>query len=209
MTSKLDLSLDDIISSRPKFSGNNGRRRGPNSGRSDRRNGNGRANNSLPYSRPNGSPRSQGINEVGKILVSNLHYAVSEHDLKELFSQVGPVRSATLIFDSRGQSQGSGIVIFNRGPDAMRAVKQFNGVTLDNRAMRIAIPVTPDTKSNKPVSSRVGPSNNSGRDRNSRGNNSRNNGRNGGSRRPKSEPRPTKTVEDLDAELDAYLAVGS
>ncbi|KAJ9059143.1 RNA-binding RNA annealing protein [Entomophthora muscae] len=200
MTSKLDLSLDDIIKSRPKFNNNN-RRREPQNNRNDRRTGGNSRQG--PYGRGQAPPRAGNgpQADAGKILVNNLHFNVSEGDLKELFSQVGPVRTAALNFDSRGVSNGTGVVIFSRASDALTAMKKYNGVTLDGRAMRIAIPFTPDTS--KPLNARVGPSNPV---RESRGPSRSNRGSGGRNNRRRSSPRPTKTADDLDAELDAYNA---
>jgi len=64
---------------------------------------------------------------------------VTNGDLKELFSQIGPVSSATIKRDSSGQSTGVGIVIFTRKNDAARAFQKYNQVTLDSRPMMISL----------------------------------------------------------------------
>lgn len=128
MASKLDLSLDDIINSRPKF---NNRRREAQTNRNDRRISTNTRQG--PYSRGNHREANSAPADAGKIFVNNLHFNVSEADLKELFAQVGPVRTAALNFDSRGVSNGTGVVIFARTSDALAAMKKYNGVTLDGK----------------------------------------------------------------------------
>jgi len=73
-----------------------------------------------------------------KISISNLDYGVTEDDLKDLFQQVGDVKKATIHYDRSGRSEGTGDVIFARKGDAEEAIKKFNGVELDKKAMKIA-----------------------------------------------------------------------
>ncbi|KAI0217539.1 hypothetical protein L0F63_000630, partial [Massospora cicadina] len=117
--------------SRPRF---NNRRRETHNNRYDRRTL-GRNNRQAPYRRGPDSPRrgNGSISDTGSIFVSNLHFNVSEGDLKELFGQVGVIRSASLNFDARGASNGTGVVVFSRPNDALVAVKKYNGVTLDGK----------------------------------------------------------------------------
>jgi RNA recognition motif-containing protein len=74
---------------------------------------------------------------VGKLTVSNLMPSVSEADISELFSGVGPLVSSTLHYDCFGKSLGTAEVTFGRLSDAMKAIEKYNGVTLDGVAMRI------------------------------------------------------------------------
>lgn len=69
--------------------------------------------------------------------------------------------------------------------------------------MRIAIPYNPDVS--KDLSSRLGTLNPVRDNRSSGRQQGRSHGR---SNRRKSSPRPTKSAADLDAELDAYQALG-
>lgn len=199
MSSKLDLSLDEIIKSRSK-SKKSGRRRGG----TVRKVQVAKAVKEKPYTKP-AVPRLPASVESGKIIITNLHQNVTERDLRELFGQVGTVRSASLNFDSRGVSQGSGSVVFARSEDAMNALRKYHGVTLDGRPMKIAIPFTPSLEPSVPISSRVGPLRNES---------TKNTTGRPGLRRAKSKPvnkrkkeaLPFKSKDDLDAELDAYNA---
>ena len=72
-----------------------------------------------------------------KLYVGNLPWNVTESDLKELFSEVGEVTSATLITDrDSGRSRGFGFI--EMAKDAgQQAIKKFSGHMIDNRALRV------------------------------------------------------------------------
>jgi len=74
-----------------------------------------------------------------KLQVENLDYNVTEDDLKELFQQVGDVKKVKIRYDRSGRSEGSAEVIFARKGDAEDAVKKYNGVELDGKAMKISL----------------------------------------------------------------------
>lgn len=73
-----------------------------------------------------------------KLYVGNLAYSVSEDDLRNLFQQVGPVRSATVIKDREtGRSKGFAFVEMESGDDAQKAISQFNGSQFQDRALTV------------------------------------------------------------------------
>lgn len=142
-----------------------------------------------------------------KLLVANLDFGVSDSDIHELFADFGPLKNAAVHYDRSGRSLGTADVIFERRSDAIKAMKQYNGVPLDGRAMQIQIAtseisplprVTRSTvgggKFNRGGARRGGPGGGGAKGRPSRGR-GRNNPRN---------QKKAPTAAELDAELDAY-----
>jgi RNA recognition motif-containing protein len=73
-----------------------------------------------------------------KLYVGNLAYSVSNHDLEELFSQVGQVQSAAVIMDKfSGQSKGFGFVEMSTADEASKAIGQFNDSELKGRNIKV------------------------------------------------------------------------
>jgi len=62
---------------------------------------------------------------------------MSDGDLENLFSAIGPVTSATVISDrDSGRSRGFGFVEMDRG-DAQRAISELNGHEVESRALTV------------------------------------------------------------------------
>jgi len=73
-----------------------------------------------------------------KLYVGNLAYAVSNDDLRDLFSQAGQVESATVITDKfSGQSKGFGFVEMTSSDEAAKAISQFNDTELKGRNIKV------------------------------------------------------------------------
>ena len=53
---------------------------------------------------------------------------------KELFEDVGAVRTAHVHFDESGRSLGTAEVIFERRVDAVLAREKYNGLNLDGKS---------------------------------------------------------------------------
>ncbi len=77
------------------------------------------------------------------MVVSNLAPSVSQQDVKELFSRIGPVKSATLNYNEKGQSKGVAQVVFAKVGDAAKAHAEYNNRQLDNKPMKIELIVDP------------------------------------------------------------------
>ncbi|KAI9248651.1 hypothetical protein BY458DRAFT_590607 [Sporodiniella umbellata] len=210
----LDMALDDVISQNRKRNSNlrndnNNRAGGINKRRSDAR------SSSSPYNRPrrnthnnnnnnrnnnnnNNNARSAPRSSNNSLVVSNLHYNVTEKDLYDLFGQIGSLKRAFLHIGPSGKSSGIADVVFVNANDAERARVTYNNVQLDGRPMRIAaasiIAVAPTSAP---------------RSRNNNNNNSNNNqGRRpmrGGRRDNRSKP----SQQDLDADMDSYMGVNN
>jgi len=119
-------------------------------------------------------------------------------------------------YDRSGRSLGTADVIFERRADAVKAIKQYNGVPLDGRPMNISMANVdqPATSSLRKGGPRLGvrPTTNQ-RSQNFRPGQRRSAGTGGPPRRGGagggggvgSRLKSTKTAEELDAELDAYV----
>lgn len=72
-----------------------------------------------------------------KVYVGNLPFNTSEDDLANLFQQVGPVESASIITDrDTGRSKGFGFVAMS-ADDAEKAIAQFNGTDFNGRSLTV------------------------------------------------------------------------
>ncbi|XP_078609955.1 uncharacterized protein LOC144881095 isoform X2 [Branchiostoma floridae x Branchiostoma japonicum] len=68
-----------------------------------------------------------------KIAVSNLHPVVSENDVIELFSDLGPLKRARLI------KQGVAEVVYVKREDAINAYKKYHNRDLDSQPMKLTL----------------------------------------------------------------------
>ena len=75
-----------------------------------------------------------------KLYVGNLSYETTEDDLRSLFTQAGTVNEVALIKDrDTGSSKGFAFVTMNSQEEANKAIEQFNGQNLGNRALTVNI----------------------------------------------------------------------
>lgn len=73
-----------------------------------------------------------------KLYVGNLSFKTTGDSLRELFSQVGTVESASIIEDREtGRSRGFGFVEMATAEDAAAAIEKFNGKEVDGRALTV------------------------------------------------------------------------
>ncbi|KAI0325126.1 RNA-binding domain-containing protein [Cubamyces sp. BRFM 1775] len=74
------------------------------------------------------------------LFVSNLPYTATSTDLKTLFSDIAPVRTAFVVLEQgTGHSKGVGYVSFAIREDAAMAIDKISkeGITLDGRSLRV------------------------------------------------------------------------
>ncbi|KAL1922182.1 uncharacterized protein VTP21DRAFT_9721 [Calcarisporiella thermophila] len=218
----LDMSLDDIITNDKAQRRAVNKRPAP--GRSPRRGVNKRSavkpfrpgQRAAPYSMPSQVIAAQqqqlAAGEGSKIVISNLHFDVTETDLKELFStQIGPLRKVNLNYDQNGRSKGTASVVFQRAGDAAKAFDKFHNVTLDGRPMKIEMVLNPGSAvMNMMVPTQVAPAAANAPKTGGRGGRPTGRGRGGrggrgGRRRGGGDRKQAKSAAELDAEMDSYM----
>ncbi|KAG2352906.1 hypothetical protein BDR07DRAFT_1435594 [Suillus spraguei] len=113
-----------------------------------------------PYARPRGSDghwvhdraplqsaRANAPANTGsttKLIVSNLHYEITPKDLVSIFGQIGTlVREPLIRYDRSGRSSGVAVVSFETPLQATRAKRQFDGKLAKGQPMEIAFDVAP------------------------------------------------------------------
>src|SRR6266704_3400625 len=73
-----------------------------------------------------------------RLYVGGLPYQTTEHDLIDLFEQVGPVTEASVITDrDTGRSKGFGFVEMSDEQAARSAIERLNGTMLGNRTITV------------------------------------------------------------------------
>ena len=71
-----------------------------------------------------------------KLYVGNLPYELSSEELNEIFSEIGPVESAEVIYDREsGRSRGFGFVVMSEDEDAKDAIEEINGKDVKGREL--------------------------------------------------------------------------
>ena len=73
-----------------------------------------------------------------KLYVGNLSFNTTETDLQDLFAQAGAVQEVMLMQDKfTGKSRGFAFVTMGSDQDAQNAIQQFNGKTVEGRALTV------------------------------------------------------------------------
>ncbi|KAF2995844.1 hypothetical protein E8E13_002892 [Curvularia kusanoi] len=220
--SRLDQSLESIISSRKQTArkGRGGRR--PEAGRPAAAaapvGGVKKSTKQAKQSKAAPAPAPSG--GESKIMISNLPLDVEQGQLQDYFASavgVGRPKKILMQYGPNGKSLGSATVIFNRAEQATKATTALNGVKIDNRPIRVDLlvsaanmPAQPkqssladrvtQPKKDKPkpaTSDKAAPAAGKGRGEGTRG---RGRGGRGGRERQKK-----KTIEELDAEMADYF----
>jgi RNA recognition motif-containing protein len=73
-----------------------------------------------------------------KLFVGNLSFETTSDEIRDLFSEVGPVDSCQVITDrDTGRSKGFGFVEMNSKAEASAAKEKFDGQDLHGRALKV------------------------------------------------------------------------
>lgn len=74
-----------------------------------------------------------------KLFVGSLSFGVDDNQLRDFFSTIGQVVSASVITDRHtGQSKGFGFVEMSSDSEASEAIKQLNNKELDGRSVNVS-----------------------------------------------------------------------
>ena len=93
-----------------------------------------------------------------KLYVGNLNYATTEDELRNLFTEVGSVASATVITDRRtGRSKGFGFVEMETEQAAQEAIERFNNYEFSQRNITVSEAHPPREQSSGGGGRRSGP----------------------------------------------------
>lgn len=75
-----------------------------------------------------------------KIFVGNLSWKTTEEQLKAFFEEFGQVESAKIVTDkTTGRSKGFGFVEMADAEAAATAIRELNGKSLSDRALRLSL----------------------------------------------------------------------
>jgi RNA recognition motif-containing protein len=73
-----------------------------------------------------------------KLYVGNLPYSTAEQDLQELFGQVGPVESVSVMRDmATGRARGFAFVEMGSDEGARKAIEELHGYQLGGRPLTV------------------------------------------------------------------------
>ncbi|EEP78812.1 hypothetical protein UREG_03658 [Uncinocarpus reesii 1704] len=92
-------------------------------------------------SRRNGrlSPPPEQSTSGAKLRVNNLHYDITENDLEDLFTRIGPILSRSILYDRAGRSEGIAFVTYKRLVDAQTAIREFDGANAKGQPIRLTL----------------------------------------------------------------------
>ncbi|KLJ06811.1 hypothetical protein EMPG_17706 [Blastomyces silverae] len=85
------------------------------------------------------SPEPEQPQTGAKLRVSNLHYDLTEDDLEDLFTRVGPINALSLRYDRAGRSEGVAFVTYKRLVDAQTAIREFDGANAKGQPITLTM----------------------------------------------------------------------
>ncbi|KAI9657379.1 MAG: hypothetical protein M1821_003061 [Bathelium mastoideum] len=85
------------------------------------------------------STDEESLVRPAKLKVENLHYDITDAELKDLFARIGPVQSLRILFDRHDRSQGIAYVTYADIRDARIAIKDYNGANARGQPIRLTM----------------------------------------------------------------------
>merc|ERR1711997_716672 len=152
-----------------------------------------------PYKKKRAAtPRKSGGSSL--INITNLDHAVTEADVREIFSKIGKVKKAVVMYNAKGKSRGVALVTFANAASATKAVKEYHQAEVDGRPMYVKAvsyntrPSTPKKKktTKKKTTKKKGPAKKKRK-----------------KTKKKRTKKKSKTVEELDQEMEDYYNKGT
>ncbi|KAK0353982.1 hypothetical protein LTR94_014389 [Friedmanniomyces endolithicus] len=74
-----------------------------------------------------------------KLRVDNIHYDITEEDIRSLFSRKGPLVSVKLLYDRQDRSQGTAFVIYEDPRDAHDALADYDSQNAQGQPIRVTL----------------------------------------------------------------------
>ncbi|XP_051139581.1 polyadenylate-binding protein 5-like [Andrographis paniculata] len=81
--------------------------------------------------------RRKGLPKFTNVYVKNFSKRVTDEDLKKIFGRFGPITSAVVMKDANGNSRLFGFVNYENSSDAVAAVENLNGTSLDDKVLYV------------------------------------------------------------------------
>ncbi|KAK5695715.1 hypothetical protein LTR17_024439 [Elasticomyces elasticus] len=103
-------------------------------------------------SRPSEALRSTGT----KLRVDNIHYDITEEDIRSLFNRKGPLVSVKLLYDRQDRSEGTAFVTYEDPRDARDALKDYDGQNASGQPIRITLMPTAPAAISAPTGPKPG-----------------------------------------------------
>ncbi|BDD59523.1 hypothetical protein MAP00_004723 [Monascus purpureus] len=85
------------------------------------------------------SPSPNHAPTGAKLRVENLHYDITEGDLEDLFTRIGPISTLSLRYDRAGRSEGIAFVTYDRLSDARTAIREFDGANAKGQPIHLSL----------------------------------------------------------------------
>eukprot|EP00826_Nyctotherus_ovalis_P042634 TRINITY_DN4411_c0_g1_i8.p1 TRINITY_DN4411_c0_g1~~TRINITY_DN4411_c0_g1_i8.p1 ORF type:complete len:164 (-),score=43.03 TRINITY_DN4411_c0_g1_i8:199-690(-) len=142
----LDLSLDDIISKRKQEKKTYPKRFERRPFRQERRPfAKRREYREYREDREDREDREEDKGEPSKtrLHITDIHYEVSNDELRVLFESVGPLKECAIKWDEFGRSKGEAYVEYETEEHAAKALKEYNGAELDGLKLTVTFAERP------------------------------------------------------------------